>query len=82
MIKTPECDKIVAVREKSLELGSFVDWLGANGFAICSSEETPGYPKEQWVSIRQSYEQLFGDYFGIDNKKAEEERQALLAEIR
>ena len=56
MPECPECDKMIATQEKSQTLSEFVDWLGANGYAICTLEETPGYPKEQWISIRKSYE--------------------------
>jgi len=78
----PECDKMIAVQDNSLVLTGFVDWLSEKGYAICTLEETPGYPKEQWISIRQSYEELFADYFGIDLKKVESERQTLLKSIR
>ena len=82
MPECPECDKIVALQDKTQILSEFVDWLGVNGYAICSLEETPGYPKEQWVSLRKSFEQLFADYCEIDLAKAEQERRALLEAIR
>lgn len=79
---SPECDKMVANQDKSLILSDFVDWLNQNGYAICTLEETPGYPKEQWISIRKSYEELFADYFGIDLKKVEQERRTILENLR
>ena len=81
-LKCPECDKLIVVEAKSRILSDFVDWLGSNDYAICTCEETPGYPKEQWIPIRKSYEQLFADYFGIDLKAVEEERRSLLVHWR
>jgi len=79
----PECEKMAAVQEKSRELTNFVDWLREQGYAICEERiYEDSYPKERWVAIKKSFEQLFADYFGIDLKKVEEERRALLAEIR
>lgn len=78
----PECDKMIAVQDKSLILSDFVDWLNSNGYAICTLEETPGYPKEQWVSLRKSFEQLFADYFGVGLEKVEQEKIAVIKAIR
>ena len=80
----PECEKMAAVQEKSRELTNFVDWLRDDqGYAICEEKTYDDtYPKEQWYPLRKSFEQLFADYFGIDLKKVEEERRALLEEIR
>ena len=82
-MESPECEKMVAVQEKSKELTKFVDWLREQGYAICEERIYKGsYPEEQWVPLKKSFEQLFADYFGIDLKKVEEERRALLEEIR
>lgn len=78
----PECDKVIAFQDKSTVLSDFVDWLSSNDYTICTVEETPGYPKEQHIPIRKSYEQLFADYFGIDLKKTEQEKQAVLRAIK
>jgi hypothetical protein len=63
-------------------LSGFVDWLNENGYTICTLEETDGYPEQQYFPHRKPYEEIFADYFGIDLKKVEQERQAILAEIR
>lgn len=79
----PECEKMSAVLDKSLELTNFVDWLQEQGYAICEKGiYKDSYPQEQWVPIKKNFEQLFADYFGIDLDKVEEERRALLDEIR
>jgi len=78
----PECDKMLKHKTESMTLTNFVDWLNENGYAICTLEETNGYPKEQWITIQRNYEQLFAEYFKIDLNKVEIERRALLAAIR
>ncbi len=80
--KCPECDKMIAVKDKSEILSGFVDWLSENGYAICTLEIVEGFPRDQWISIRKSFEVLFAEYFGIDLHKAEQEKQALLKAIR
>ena len=84
MTETPECDKMLAIQDKSLILSGFVDWLKENGYAICEQTDYEGstYPRIQWVPQRKSYEELFANYFEIDLKKVEQEKQAILAEIR
>ena len=82
-METPECDKMRAVQEKSRELTNFVDWLREQKYAICEEKEySDTYPREQWYPLRKNFEELFAEYFGIDLKKVEEERRALLEEIR
>jgi len=82
-MESPECEKMVAVQEKSQELSNFIDWLREQGYAICEERVyKDSYPPEQWVPLKKSFEQLFADYFSIDLKKVEEERRAILEEIR
>ena len=78
MPECPECDKIIAHQDESRTLSDFVDWLNANGYAICELVETGGYPNKQWVSIKKSFEHLFAEYYVIDLNKCEQERRALL----
>ena len=75
----PECEKMAAVQKESRELSNFVDWLREQGYEICEENESENRPYDR---LRKSNEQLFADYFGIDLKKVEEERRALLEEIR
>ena len=77
-----ECDKLLDVKEESMTLSSFVEWLNSKNIAICTVEKTDGYPREQWLPIRKSYEELFADYFEIDLKKLEQEKQEILRNIR
>ena len=87
-IATPELDKIQANRTESQSIGDFLDWLrNDHNLSLCKydekaicedcEEEVGGY-----ISSHLSVEQLLAQYFGVDLNKAEEERQALLAQIR
>ncbi len=78
----PECDKMIGVQDQSDTLTSFVDWLNENGYTICTLEKTDGYPREQYIPHRETYEKLFAEYFNIDLNKVEKERRALLEAIR
>jgi hypothetical protein len=81
-----EVDKITAAREESRILSSFIDWLGENGYAICTLQKS-GYSKgsdlyEIWRHKRNSHEEMLADYFEIDLDKVEEERGALLESLQ
>ena len=87
--ETPECDKIVEVKETTSTLTDFVDWLNSKGYKICQMEVYEGYPEDRdedtydkLTPITVSYEQLFADYLNIDLNKAEQERHAILEYIR
>lgn len=72
-----ELDKMSAARVDAAIISEFIDFLEENGYAICEVEL-----HDQWWPVRKSYEQLLADYFEIDLKKVEEERRALLEELR
>lgn len=82
-MKTPELDKMLAVKEKSHAIGEFLDWLDESSlvvceYGVCDCDECGNelYP------ARTSTEQLLADYFGIDLNKCEQERQQILKDIR
>ncbi len=90
--KTPELNKILANKEKSVLLTEFIDWLKEHHRSICYNVfqdrvmvrllDPPHYVEDEWVPISDNFEQLFADFFEIDLVKAEAERVAMLAEIR
>lgn len=80
MSKTPELDKILAVREKSQIIGEFLDTAREEGVELCEAEETAR--GERWYPMKNSVEQMLARYFDIDLEKCEKERVALLEEIR
>ena len=74
-----ECEKMVAVKEESLTLSEFLDWLSEQRMTICkttSSNFNPYFP------ISLSNEKLLAKFFDIDLDKAEQEKQEILKQLR
>jgi hypothetical protein len=84
---TPELDKMKAVQDKSQAIGEFLEHLGEKGLVICcyasrQDEEKTGYEEGDLIPLHNSIEKNLADYFGIDLNKVEQERRALLDELR
>lgn len=74
MSKYPECDKMKEVSEKSQAIGEFIEWLGyEKNIYLMHEDETP---------VRMSMEVMLAEFYNIDLKKVEQERQQMLDEIR
>ena len=84
---TPQLDKMKAVQKESQLLGEFLEWLQEEGLVICEWHENQyvngklSQPAGVYPTRRTS-QQLLADYFGIDLKAADWERQALLDALR
>jgi len=78
--KTPELDKILKCCDKSQVIGEFLEWLESKDEPInlCYFDDC----KKEFYPIIQSYDAILEEYFGIDGKKAEQERRDLLEFIR
>ncbi len=75
---TPELDKMLAVKDKSQVIGEFLDWLQHDkkiALAHCEDGE------DELYMVYDSIETLLAEYFGIDLKKIEEERRAILKSL-
>ena len=72
-----EIEKMRLIQEKSQAIGEFLEWLQGNEHVLAKWKDD-----DQLVPVRKSIEQLLADYFDIDLKKVEEEKQAILEEIR
>jgi len=89
-IEAPECEKMQAVQGKSQAIGEFLDWLtSTKGVSLMvdytptdDEEDAEGMPYPDYVPLRMGTEKLLAEFFGIDLKKVEEERQAMLAQLR
>ena len=84
-----ELEKMHAVKDKSLVLSEFIDFLSESGYTICKWQDHKrhgpdpfDYTPEGYFPRRNSNEQLLADFFEIDLDKAEEEKQALLDNLR
>lgn len=107
---TPECDKMLEVRDFSQKIGEFLDWLkheqkialcrfgrlrnkdgqfGGDGFLeaaylLPNAEEKTAHKfmDEQPSRTVLTTTNLLAAFFEIDLDKAEDEKQAMLAELR
>ncbi len=73
--KYPECSKIAAHHDNLMTLRTFIHWLG----------EKKGYDISDILDpnkIIEPHEDLFAEFYDIDNKKAEIERQQMIQELQ
>ena len=75
----PQLARMQAVQEQSQAIGEFVEWLGQNGMAICTSEE--GLRGDRFYPVMVPTEELLARHFDVDLQAAEKERRATLAAI-
>ncbi len=77
--KMPECEKMLAIKDKSQAIGEFLDWLAeSEHIHLCEwfgDDDYLGYARERT-------ETLLAKFFGIDQDKVEQERRNMLAELR
>lgn len=90
-VKTPELDKMSAVRDKSQAIGEFLEWLSGEHKIQLMKEPVDKcedcYDCEDCGTVRMIYanfnmERMLADFFEIDLNKCEQERSALLDAIR
>ncbi len=80
-MKYPECEKMQGVKDKSQAIGEFLEWLNYEKHIILATagdEENSG----DLSMIHYSSEELLAEFFEIDLKKVEKEKQQILKEIR
>lgn len=80
LVLTPECDKLHAVRDRSQEIGAFLDWLIEDKQYVLA-KYTPQADYEL-VPQNVSIERLLAEYFEIDMDKVDAERRAILESLR
>jgi len=92
VVDYPECEKASKVREQCGTLSSFIDFLMTQGVHLAKLQtirtdedgrerrlaEPYLYPYESPVI----YEELIAKFYGIDSKKMEQEKLAMLKDIR
>jgi len=87
-----EIDKLRAIKDKSQLIGEFLESLSTQGLVLCTRHEHDencyineelecGYIEGEYYSVNISIEQLLADYFKIDLKKVEEEKQLILKQL-
>ena len=78
----PEHDKLSKIKEQSQWLGGFIDWLNHEKIYTIAEYCDDDYGCQRLVPAHKSIEKWLADYFKIDLSKLEEEKLAMLAEIR
>ncbi len=81
--KTPELDKMSAVKDQSQVIGAFLDQLSSEGICLAQYGEPQRRGGEcELIPLGQSIEKTLANYFDIDLNKVEKERRAILAHIQ
>lgn len=73
----PEHDKLSALNGANNIVGDFIEWLSEEGFILAKSED-----KYDLFPASETRDQLIAKYFGIDPKRLEAEKVAMLDAIR
>ena len=83
-MKTPALNKQANARKKAQVIGEFLDWVhNKKGWRFCEAKPPkPGFTFEAFLPVACVTERLLAEYFGIDEAAVENERRALLAEMR
>ena len=86
----PEHEKLQEVKEKSQELGFFLEWL-QHKYTLCEWEEKENYYDENGKFLEQKIEGYYpqwpkielilADYFGIDYDKLMDEKDRMMKDI-
>ena len=77
-MKNPEHQKIHAVKDQSQSIGDFMEWLEEKGIVFAHYDggdflaEYPFQTKEKWLA----------EFFDIDLDKIEEEKLAMIEELK
>ncbi len=91
----PEHEKLRAIKDKSQAIGDFLDWLGAEkGVELayrhvhtdgCKDDTAVfacGSRSGDLLPLNVRINSLLAEYFEIDEKKLEDEKQQMLEDIR
>lgn len=83
-MKTPQLNKQANARKKAQVIGEFLDWVhNTKGWLFCQpNPPKKGFTFEAFLPVACTTERLLAEYFGIDEAALEQERRALLAEMR
>lgn len=81
MSEYPEHEKLAEIRDQSQSIGDFLDSLGTQGLVLGEwGEIDTGRPV--FFPTRRSIQSVLAVYFGIDERKLENEKRQMLESIR
>ena len=76
--ETPECDNLAALMGNVDAITEFFEWAGEHGYQLGQFAPVDGYRDEQFMPVGRSTHELALESLGLDVKKLETERRALL----
>lgn len=79
--KYPECEKMMAVKDKSQVIGEFLEWLQYERsitVELCVRNDI----HDKLFPFNFSTEKLLAEFFNIDLNKVEKEKRQILDELR
>lgn len=80
--KYPQCEKYAEVRDKMVEIRNFMEFLSEKKMILAKYGEWPGGNDRILYEQHLDMEALLCEHFGIDPKKLEKERSAMLEVCR
>ena len=81
MSKYPECEKLLAVQDRSQPISGFLEWLNSQGAHLLRWQEMPAHAAIAVPAFR-NHEHMLAEFFGIDLSLVEKERRQMLDEMR
>lgn len=77
----PEHEKLRAISDQSQTVGEFVEWMGQQGIHL--GEYLHGeWSQARLVPTHRNTVDLLAEFFGIDQKRLEGEKRAMLASLQ
>lgn len=82
-----ECEKIGKVKDQSQAIGEFIDWLQSEKGIVFARYHIEGKDPivdylKKLIPVHLSMEKTLAEFFDIDLNKVEEERRAMLDDLR
>lgn len=71
----PEHDKLHMVKEHSQAIGEFLDF---GSYTLCEEDPNTG----RYWPVQKSIQTLLAEWYGIDEQKLNDEKEAMLASLR
>lgn len=92
-MRLPEHEKLAAVSDKSQACGEFIEWLQGQGLCLAephSHSEDCRYGgfkicnlrDQELIPAQRNMRRLLAEFFDIDEEKLEQEKQAILNQMR
>lgn len=75
----PECEKLRALHPERMALLAFIEWLHQDKKWTIAQPLPSG---ERYMPVLQQAEAIVFEYLGVDTKKLEEERRAMLSALQ